>query len=133
MPDAEYWDWVRVTKDHIREICGNQKWSAERSFAHFMGYGGKTDLHCPHWVIDFKSKDGVEDVKVYDEHVMQLAAYRRGLGVPGAQCGILFIDRLAPVVRFVEVGDAELDSGLRMFDALLSFWKAKNGYLLEAA
>lgn len=134
MPEADYWDWVKVARNAIENTCGHDNlWKPERSFAHPMGYGGKTDLHSSAWVLDFKSKDVVEDAKVYDEHTMQLAAYRRGLGVPGARCGIVFIDRQSPTVRLVEVPEADLVSGLRMFDALLSFWQAKNGYMLEAA
>lgn len=133
MPDAEYWDWVKVVRRDIESSCGPQRWLPERSFAHPMGYGGKTDLHSDHWVLDFKSKDGVEDAKIYDEHAMQLAAYRRGLGVPGAQCGIVFIDRREPIVRLVAVDDKRLNAGLRMFDALLMYWQAKNKHMDAAA
>ena len=129
LPDAEWWEWVKVAKESVASVCGPQKWLTERSFANALGFGGKTDLHSPEWVLDFKSKDGVEDAKVYDEHCMQLAAYRMGLGVPGARCGILFIDRRSPVVRLVEVNDADLDAGWEMFRALLAYWQAKNNYL----
>lgn len=132
-PDADYWDWVKVARDHIASVCGDQHWLPERSFAHPLGYGGKTDLHSPEWVLDFKSKDDVEDAAVYDEHVMQLAAYRRGLRVPFARCGIVFIDRREPIVRLVAVDDKRLNAGLRMFDALLMYWQAKNKHMDAAA
>jgi transposase len=129
MPDADYWDWVKVTRNVIENTCGHDNvWSAERSFAHPLGYGGKTDLHSAQWVLDFKSKDGIEDAKVYDDHAMQLAAYRRGLNVPNARCGIVFIDRQQPSARLVEVSADDLSTGLAMFDALLAFWQAKTGY-----
>lgn len=124
-------DYVGIAFDHILDACGQQKWSAERSFAHTLGYGGKTDLHSDEWVIDVKTKDGdLSKVELYDEHEMQLAAYRRGLPVSKTRldrrCGILFVSRDIPVAKFVEVPEPDLVRGLFMFDALLAFWKAKN-------
>jgi len=127
-PDPELWDWVRVARDCITEKCGLQVWSAERSFASPLGYGGKTDLHSSEWVIDVKTKEGVEGSTLYDEHVMQLAAYRDGLGVSDARCGILFLDRLAPTALLVEADADELRKARVMFHALLTYWQAKNGY-----
>ena len=111
-------------------------WSAERSFGHQLGYGGKTDLHTSlpagGWVVDVKTKDAdtLADLptKLYDDHVMQLASYRRGVNVPGARCGILFVGRGVPLASFVEAGADALAQGTAMFDALLSFWQAKNKY-----
>jgi hypothetical protein len=111
----------------IRAHCGEREWSAERSFAHELGYGGKVDLHCAEWIIDFKTKDGVEGSKLYDEHYMQLAAYRRAL-CPNARAGILFVDRTDPICLFIEADADKMASGLAMFDSLLSFWQAKTGY-----
>lgn len=135
MPDADYWPWVKVARDVIAETCGEQQWSAERSFAHPLGYGGKTDLHSPEWVVDVKTKDGdLVDApngnKLYDEHTMQLAAYRLGLGLPlTARCGILFVGRVKPVACFVEASADELLRGSRMFSALLAYWQTKNNYI----
>ena len=63
----------------------DQNWEAERSFA-FNGFGGKVDLIAENIVIDFKSKDKLDKVVPYHEQLMQLAAYRVGLGKPTARC-----------------------------------------------
>lgn len=128
-PDDEFWDWVKVAKAELQAKCGIQNWSPERSFACSFpsGYGGKTDLHSDEWVIDVKSKDGdLAGVQLYDEHPMQLSAYRRGLGKK-ARCGILFISRDMPSAVLIEASEEELMRGLGMFDALLSYWYAKTG------
>ena len=128
LPAEEWWDWVKAATAVIHDHCGTQEWRAERSFAHPLGYGGKTDLHSQAWVIDYKTKDGdVSAAFLYDDHYMQLAAYRRALA-PNARCAILFVSRDEPVARFVEADPDKLASGLKMFDALLSYWQHKAGY-----
>lgn len=127
-PDEEYWDWVKVSRTVIENTCGQDNlWSCERSFAHPLGYGGKLDLHCPAWLLDAKTKDGIETAEVYDEHLMQLAAYRRGAGLFNARCGILFVDRLTASAKIVECPEPDLVRGLVMFDSLLAFWYARTG------
>lgn len=131
LPDETLWDWVKAAREEIRRHCGEQRWLAERSFADVRGYGGKTDLHSDEWVVDVKGKEGDAwqiDHQLFDEHLMQLAAYREGLGVPGACCGILFVGRDVPSARFVKAAEADLDRGWQMFKALLAFWQAKHGY-----
>lgn len=123
----EFNAWRDIVAHHLDKHCGARQWSPERSFAHPLGYGGKVDLHSAEWVIDFKTKDGVEGSKLYDEHLMQLAAYRRAL-CPQARAGILFVDRNEPICLFVEAEEESLVSGLRMFDCLLGFWQARTGY-----
>ena len=130
IPTPEWFDWAIAAGDAIDTFCGPQHWSAERSFADlFRGYAGKTDLHSGEWVIDVKTKDGAPDGKLYDEHIMQLAAYREGLGLPGARAGILFVQRETPSAAFVEASQDELARGFSMFSALLQFWQAKNNYV----
>lgn len=117
------------------------KWIVERSFADGAGFGGKIDLYCdpsdeaPHGiVIDTKSKDfGVGDkVEAYDEHLMQLAAYRHGLGLQNARCANVFVSRTVPgLIEIVEWTQEELDRGIAMFFCLLNFWKLKNNFFLE--
>lgn len=109
--------------------CSWQQWLPERSFAHPLGYGGKCDLHSPEWVVDYKTKEFAPDAKLalYDEHLMQLAAYREGLSVPKARCAILFVSVSHPgTTNMIEVPEADLERGWSMFRALLTYWQARN-------
>lgn len=115
----------------LQEHCGQHAWVAERSFSHESGFGGKVDLHAPGFVVDVKTKEFTDPAKVqgYDEHLMQLAAYRVGLGMPQARGINAFVSRSVPglcVLR--EWTQAELDTGWKMFHALLTFWQLKNDH-----
>lgn len=121
-------EWV------IRELGHGE---AERSFAHPLGYGGKAD-YCA-WtdysegaaVVDFKTKDFTEasEVRAYPEHLMQLAAYRRGFMHPTARCVNVFVSTKVPGL-FVPVEHPEpaLVTELAAFDCLLALWKIRRGY-----
>ena len=131
VPDADLWEWVAKARDEINAKAGHWDWSAERSFACDLGYGGKTDLHSMQWVIDVKTKDGdvtQDKMLTYDEHSMQAAAYRYGLGYRNARCAILFVGRDVPSAQLVEIPEDDLAQGWDMFRALLSYWQAKNKY-----
>jgi hypothetical protein len=126
--EDEFRPWVKAVWG---VLPGGKDWGTERSFAdNLFGFGGKVDL----WdadgagtVIDFKSKDGdLAGVECYDEHFMQLAAYRVGLGVSNAECGNMFISRDAPVALLRMHKPEDLNRGWRQFEALLSYWKATN-------
>jgi len=116
----------------------DQKWITEIAFASPLGFGGKVDLHTQKSesapdgiVLDAKSKEFGPDDKVdgYDEHVMQLAAYRHGLGIPHARCANVFASRTHPgLIRIVEWSEEELAKGWEMFQCLLRFWKIKNNF-----
>ena len=82
-------------------------------------------------VIDTKSKDfGPGDkVDAYDEHLIQLAAYRAGLDLPKARCANVFVSRSHPgLVRIVECTQDDLKRGWEMFAHLLALWKLKNDF-----
>ncbi len=131
VPDEDYWDHVRGARTVIADHCGLQEWHPERSFAHALGYGGKCDLHSTYWVTDYKSKEfGPEDLpKLWDEHPMQLAAYRRGLKVPNARCAIVFVSASTPGLSvFREIPEPDLVRGLAMFDSLLCYWQHSTGH-----
>ena len=116
----------------------DQPWLTERSFASPLGYGGKVDLYCvadQHApvgiVLDAKSKDFGPDDKVdaYDEHLMQLAAYREGLEIPNARCVNVFVSRShVGLVKVVEWTQEDIKKGWLMFQCLLNFWKLKNNF-----
>lgn len=115
-----------------------QPWLTERSFSSPMGFGGKVDLYCEPdesaptgIVLDSKTKDfGPDDkVEAYDEHLMQLAAYRHGLGVPHARCANVFASRTHPgLIKVVEWPEADLQRGWEMFQCLHRFWILKNAF-----
>ena len=115
-----------------------QPWKTEVSFSSTLGYGGKIDLYCEPdehakdgIVVDAKSKDFGPDDKVdaYDEHLLQLAAYRNGLNLPYARCANVFVSRTHPgLVKVVEWSQEDLNRGWAMFQCLLEFWKLKNNF-----
>lgn len=108
-----------------------QPWKAERSFASPIGYGGKVDLSCNVAVLDFKTKEfgPDDDLKTWDEHAMQLAAYRHGLGMEKARCAIVYVSVTHPgLARLIEIPEPELQKGWKCFYSLLQFWKASKGY-----
>jgi len=111
----------------------DQQWLVERSFADPAGFGGKIDLYCNSGsgiVIDVKTKEFGPNDKViaYDEHLMQLAAYRNGVGLPDARCANVFVSRtFGGLVKIIEWEQEELQKGWEMFKCLLQFWKLKTG------
>ena len=115
-----------------------QEWLVERSFADPMGFGGKVDLFCmadqyaPTGIVaDIKTKDFGPDDKVdaYDEHLMQLAAYRHGLNLKNARCANVFVSRTHPgLVKIIEWAEEDITKGWEMFKCLLQFWKLKNNF-----
>ena len=139
--DQTYTKHVWGAMDAMRDWCGIDEIRPERSFAHPLGYGGKCDvhkkpaidLHETHngFVADFKSKDFTADnlPGVYENHSMQLAAYREGFEMPLARCAIIFVSTAVPgLTHLVEVDEDELQRGWKMFCALLTYWQHKNSY-----
>lgn len=112
---------------------GDHSWVAERSFCHEIGFGGKVDLHtfaADGIVIDIKTKDFDSDkVDAFDEHLMQLAAYRVGLGIPNARGANVFVSRTVPGLTVIhEWTQKDLEKGFDMFMALLKYWQLKTGH-----
>ncbi len=137
----EHRDTCTLVSDELYGEFGPQFWSAEKSFACADGYGGKCDLHSPQWVVDFKTKEFTADKlpTTFDEHAMQLAAYRNGL-FPAcrkgpdsflAGCAIVFVSTIAPLVHIVEISHEELKRGWAMFESALDLWKASKKYYPE--
>ena len=125
---SEFDAHVMATVTAVEERFGKQEWIAEKSFATAL-YGGKVDLHSPEIVIDFKTKEFTEDdlPKSYDENIIQLAAYRKGLEIPytfpSAKCANVFISRNVPgLVHIVEHDEEDIRRGEKMFNSLLSLW-----------
>lgn len=122
------------TNDHpliVNSVCerlqarfGAQNWHPENSFSSPLGYGGKLDLYSKDWIIDYKTKDFTEeDTKKhfsYDEHIMQLCAYRLGLDLPNAGIANVFISRTVKGLVKIEVHKKDLT---KRFIALLAYWQ----------
>ena len=119
--------WVR---DEIRKKYSYENtWYVEESFSHQLGYGGKVDLNAPRIkvVADIKTKEKFATKMAYDEHVMQLAAYARGLGYDDALLVNIFVS-WAGDIQIHEWSKEEAARGLRMFDLCLELWKEDKKY-----
>jgi len=127
---VEHLEMAQAFSDAITKHFGEHQWLCERSFADPIGFGGKVDLYSEGGVvIDTKSKDFGPDDKVdaYDEHLMQLAAYRFGLKLYEARCANVFVSRTHPgLIKIVEWDQEDLDRGWKQFQCLLDFWQLKN-------
>ena len=121
---------VEACRTALVSKFGQQDWICERAFAHEIGFGGKVDLHAENLVVDIKTKEFApgDEVKPYDDHLIQLAAYRVGLGMPTARCANIFVSRNHPgAVSIHEWTEQDLNRGWRMFHLLLQFWYEKTG------
>jgi hypothetical protein len=134
---AEMWPFVKGAKEALDDRFGERPWKCEASFAHELGFGGKCDLHdwqSPTYdlVVDIKTKefDSVDDKKLaWDDHAIQLAAYREGLRMHPAMtsCANIFVSTTVPGLCHIHIWtEEEIQRGWRMFQSLLSYWKAKN-------
>ena len=135
-----YHDHVQGAKAKLENCFGRCEWVAEVSFANPLGYGSKVDLYgnSGEIIVDTKTKDlSPEDVPTkenrkkmhYDEHAMQLAAYRHAKGTQESVCANLFVSRTHPGLCHLHVWESdELDRAFEMFKALLKYWQIKNRY-----
>ena len=133
----------RPVEQAIKDHFGEQLWLPELSFAHPMGFGGKSDLtaKAKHGFegisIDLKTKETTDlsKVDVFPEHGMQLAAYRQGFNMPKARCANVFVgykmvegNIVFTGVKVVEHSAEDLDRYWLMFTKLLEFWQLKNNH-----
>ena len=131
-PSQSYEYYLVAAKEIAKEIR-DQEWICEQSFA-TERYGGKVDLHNQNYLIDIKTKEnGLGDVRLYDEHYMQLAGYRHGLSrhtgginIPDCTCGILFVSEKREA-KLLLAKDEDMERGRYMFSSLLNYWYAKTG------
>lgn len=145
--------WDPAYKPHIDGAlaaldmaCGIQTWKAQVSVVSQFGYGTKIDMLSEDWCVNWKSKDedqaGLDQIKTYDEHAMQLAAElvaaAGNINVVksnlGRRAAIGFVSRTHPgASRIAEVPQEKLERGWTMFHALLQYSFAKDGYRPEWA
>jgi len=131
---ADYMDYQTGVDKAMQGSFGTPEWATEKSFCHDLGFGGKVDLHSKSGqgiVVDFKTKEFTDPntVDAYDEHAMQLAAYRVGLGIPNARCANVFISVTEPgLIKVVEWSEDKMTRAWEMFQALLTYWQVKNDH-----
>lgn len=136
--DPDYTDYIKVlftVMDELNIDIGAVV--AERSFASKHGYGGAVDFSTEQHggiIIDFKTKDmdheKCEKLKAYDEHIIQLAAYRVGLELPKARLFNLFLSRDNPTVyKLVEWTEEEAQWGETTFFNIFGTWKMLKRYM----
>jgi hypothetical protein len=131
---AEFADHQAGVYREIEKEFGVTEFQPEKAFAHKLGFGGKLDLFTPNYqdrglVIDIKTKEFSDPSKVagYDEHMMQLAAYREGVDLPNADCANVFVSVTVPgLVVINKWSQEDLARGWEMFSGLLTYWQAKN-------
>lgn len=118
------WSSISFNTNHVIP-----KGMAEQMIASPLGYAGCVDLVLDGWIIDYKTKLEASKFKpgkmVYDEHVIQLAAYRKEIN-PSARCANIFICIETGEVDFHEHPEDELQRGWKIFDYALQIWKLKN-------
>jgi hypothetical protein len=124
-----------ATKFVLDTNCGKQDWVSEGSFCHKeLGYGGKIDLHSDEWVIDFKTKDSIEDKKqlAYDAMAHQLVGYARGLNGKSRRVANVFISADNPGhVLFHEWPQDKQELYWSVFTSALDLWKHMKNYRPE--
>jgi hypothetical protein len=101
-------------------------WICEKPFA-TERYGGKADIHNENYLIDIKTKTWTDKDKldIWESHLMQLAAYRHGLNIPDAKCGILYVHQDTAESVLLWADEDKLKQGMGMFNGLLDFYYAK--------
>ena len=113
---------------------------AETTFSSTLGYGGMIDgltrstvysMDEAHGLLlDWKTKDKEFDDKtklVFDEHGMQLAAYRHGVGLESAVCANVFISPSAKIRIHIWKED-ELVRLFDKFKTCLKLWQQDRKY-----
>lgn len=131
---SKYPHHVQACKNAVEGFYGARSWVCEKAFAHELGFGGKCDMHNTDGdgiVIDIKTKDFKDLSKplAFDEHMLQLAAYRAGLGLPDAKCANVFVSRTNPDLAHVhEWAEEDIQKGWAMFQSLLNYWQLKNNH-----
>jgi hypothetical protein len=129
-------EYCRNAEKELKVAFGNRLWIPEKSGSHELGFAGKVDLHAkgdkvkgiPGVVCDFKTKEvPLEKVVPYEDHIMQIAAYRELLGMADARCAIMFVNGTTNEVKLCEIEEQELQKGLKCFFHLLRYYQIKSG------
>lgn len=110
-------------------------YTTEQNFVSELGYGGQVDLHIytgndVHLINDYKTKLTKDKFKpgkmAYMEHYVQLAAYRKGLGLDKARCANIFVCLEDGQIDFHEHKEEDLIKGWEIFKKCLEIWNLIN-------
>ena len=127
-----HFDLLHKANDLLYEKTESDIWNTEINFVSQLGYGGQVDLtNSEDWVIDYKTKQLAEKFKpgrmAYDDHRIQLAAYREGIGMPKARCANVFVCLEDGQIDFHEHKEEDLQKGWSIFQHALAIWKLQAG------
>ena len=128
------WEIVDRAVREVKDLAPDG--TSEQTFVSPLGYGGTIDYHsvkADGVVADFKTKEfdkeGAEKLRLWDNHYMQLAAYREMIKRPNARCFIIYLSTEFPGLAMrVEAPQAKLEEGWEQFLALLNVWKVFKKY-----
>lgn len=126
-----HYETVCAVLDLVKDRCGGQDWKPETWFAHPMGFGGKIDLISDEWILDFKSKEGLaEQHKMYNNHLMQLVAYKQGTTDVPKKLANVIVSRTHPgsVAWWPWDNQNEIEREWKIFQTLLEGWQHRTGY-----
>lgn len=133
--EAEFIPYVMGVVEWLAQRFGADGWEAECSFAHPLGFGGKSDLHHKTLpaVADFKCKDFPPEKQAtdlaYPEHCMQIAAYANGFRMARPNCLNVFVSTRVPgLIRVREWDQEEIEEGWEAFQCLLKLWQIRRSY-----
>lgn len=129
----------------LRELgVWGQPFSAERTFASPLGYGGTVDFQSHELIADFKCVDRLDKKLAYDDRCAQLVAYNRGADFLFAdntdsfwvnnrlskfKLVNIFISTSEPGKYLIhEWSTEEKEHGWEMFKACFQLWKIVNRY-----
>ena len=122
--------YYNSAKQTLLDEVGYIDWECECPFG-TKRYGGKIDLLSDEYLIDIKTTDKpLDGLALYDDHYMQLAAYRFGIeGREDAEleCGILYVNSLTAESKLILAEGDMILRGYMMFKALLDYFYAKTG------
>ena len=128
--DSKWFEIAFKVKNTIESKYGVGGWKTEESFCHPIGFGGAVDLNNRGFRIlaDMKTKEELKPKMAYDEHIMQLAAYREGLEFPTDTMLVnIFISWEGEVV-FHEWEQDDADRGWEMFQLCHRLWCQQKRY-----
>ena len=127
MKDDEDYTLCESVYEKILNETGSKNFKSETNFSSDL-YGGQVDLHNYDWVIDYKTKLTADKFKpkemVFDDHTMQLAAYRNGL-YSRARCANVFVCLEDGQIDFHIHNEKELKKGGELFDLAVKAWHIK--------